>query len=302
MSRAAIAGDIAGSRFERSVWEGSVADARCVGYDVAAPRRDSSGELAVRFELFHPDCHVTDDTILSVAVMDWLLHGGDPRVSLRAHFRRSPHPELFGRYFRAWATTDGDAPCGSVGNGAAMRATPIGHVAESEAEAVRLARLNALATHTTDDAIAGAEAVALGVYLARTGVPRAEIGREIAHRFGYDLDKPIDAWRLGYRFTSACQGTVPVALRAFLEADGHEAAVRAAVSVGGDTDTVACMAGGLAGAFWGVPQWVADRVADSLGAESLGTVTAFEERYPTALRVAAEPGAASDQRDSSVWP
>ncbi|MFM9963134.1 MAG: ADP-ribosylglycohydrolase family protein [Planctomycetaceae bacterium] len=295
MSRAAIAGDIAGSRFERSLWEGrSVADARCVGYDVAVPRRDSSGEVAARFDLFHPDCHVTDDTILSVAVMDWLLHGGDPRVSLRAHFRRSSHPELFGRYFRAWATTDDEAPCGSVGNGAAMRAAPIGHVAGSEAEAVRLARLNAQATHTTDDAVAGAEAVALGVYLARTGVPRAEIGREIGHRFGYDLDKPLDAWRPGYRFTSACRETVPVAFRAFLEADGHEAAVRAAVSVGGDTDTVACMAGGLAGACWGIPMWVADRVADSLEAESLGVVTAFEKRYPSALRIAGESDAESD--------
>src|SRR4051812_48080684 len=218
MSRAAMAGDIAGSRFERSLWAGAtVADARCVGYD-RGPRADAVGAAALSFDLFHPDCFLTDDSILTVAVMEWLLRGGDPRATLRAHFRRCPRPELFGRYFRAWAATDTDQPCGSVGNGAAMRAAPLGHAASTAEEALKLARENALATHATPDAIAGAEAVALGVFRAQSGAPKEEHAREIASRFGYDLTKPLDAWRPGYRFTSACGETVPIAFRALLEA------------------------------------------------------------------------------------
>lgn len=291
MSRAAIAGDIAGSRFERSLWQGTTtSDARCVGYDVAEPRPDGRGESGAGFDLFHPDCHPTDDTVLTVAVMDWLLHGGDPRAALRARFRACPRPELFGRYFRAWAATDGDGPCGSVGNGAAMRVAPVAYAAEDVDAVAELARQNARATHATDDAVAGAEAVAVGVFLARTGVPRRDIGREIGRRFGYDLDKPLDAWRPGYRFTSACADTVPVAFRAFLESDGHESAVRAAVSVGGDTDTTACMAGALAGAHWGILQGTADRVAARLDPPLREAVLAFERRYPSALRIAAGSG------------
>ncbi len=284
MSRAAMAGDIAGSRFERSLWEGgTLEEARCVGFDVAEPRFDCRGETATKFELFHSSCLPTDDTILTIAVMEWLLHGGDPRVSLRTHFRHSPQPELFGKFFRVWAKTDNDAPCGSVGNGAAMRAAPIGHAAENAEQALSLARQNALATHATPDAIAGAEAMALGVFLARTGKPREAIAQEIQTRFGYDLSKSVDAWRLGYTFTSACDQTVPIAFRAFLQTESHEAAIRAAVSVGGDSDTIACMAAGLAGAYWGIPRQVAEDVARKVGTEQLEIMTAFERRFPTAL-------------------
>src|SRR5262245_18151063 len=116
--RAAIAGDLAGSRFERSVWDGGAyPDVHCVGYD-RPPRADGTGETAAGFALFHPTCHLTDDSFLTVAVMDWLLHGGDLRLALRAGFRRAGRPELFGRLFREWATADTDAPCGSSGNGA----------------------------------------------------------------------------------------------------------------------------------------------------------------------------------------
>src|SRR3954453_23341744 len=123
--RAAIGGDLVGSSFERSIWsEGQYPDVRCVGYAVALPRGNRSGESAATFELLHPSCHVTDDSILTVAVMDWLLHGGDPRLLLRAYFRRAGRPELFGKVFRRRAAADTDQPRGSSGNGAAMRVSP----------------------------------------------------------------------------------------------------------------------------------------------------------------------------------
>lgn len=278
--RAAIAGDVAGSRFERSVWKGdSFHAAVCAGYD-RPPTADATGEHAATFDLFHPDCHATDDTDLTVAVMDWLLTGGDPRAVLRAHFRRSARPDRFGRLFREWAGRDTDDPCGSVGNGAAMRVSPVAFVSDDPAEVLRLARESAVATHHTPDAVAGAEAVALGVLLARTGRTRDQVRDEIAGRFGYDLSTPLDATRPAYTFSSGCAETVPVAFRAFLEADDYEGTLRRAVSVGGDSDTIACMAGAVAGAFWGVPASLAERVEAFLAPHQLAALRAFEARYP----------------------
>lgn len=286
MSRAAIAGDIAGSRFEWSLWEGaSLADTACIGYELDSPVIDARRENALTFDLFHADSHPTDDSVLMIAVMDWLLEGGDPRTFLRRRFQSAPRPELFGKFFRAWAETDTDAPCGSIGNGAAMRIAPVAYAAASAEEALAKARENALATHATPDGITGAQAVALGVFLARSGTQPADILREISRQFGYDLARPLDAWRPGYRFTSACPETVPIAFRALVETDSHESAIRAAVSLGGDTDTIACMAGALAGAYWGIAPSMALGVAEKLDPSLMATVVEFERHYPEAARV-----------------
>lgn len=295
MTRAAMAGDMVGSRFERSLWEGrTVRSARCVGYEVPDVCHDSSGESASAFELFHPACHRTDDSILTVAVMEWLLRGGDPRASLRSFFRSSERPELFGSFFRTWAASDRDIPCGSIGNGAAMRAAPIGYAADHVTSVLELTRENAQATHATPDAIAGAQAVALGVFRAREGHSPGEIVREIAGKFHYNLEKTLDEWRVGYRFTSACEKTVPVAFRAFLESQSHTQTLRAAISVGGDTDTIACMAGALAGAYWGIPRTTAEKVRRLTGRALFSVVGQFEQRFPGALKLAVrgavEPG------------
>jgi ADP-ribosylglycohydrolase len=285
--RAAIAGDVAGSRFERSVWAGdSFASARCTGYD-RPPTTDATGERAATFDLFHPDCHVTDDTDLTIAVMDWLLSGGELRAVLRSHFRRSARPDRFGRLFREWAGRDTDVSCGSIGNGAAMRVSPVALVSDDPAEVLRVARESALATHQTPDAVAGAEAVALGVLLARTGHAKEQIREAVAGRFGYDLFTPLDVTRRGYVFSSGCAETVPVAFRAFLEPDDYEGSLRRAISVGGDSDTIACMAGAVAGAFWGIPAAVAQRVEPLLAPDQLAVLRAFEARFPASLRIAA---------------
>jgi ADP-ribosylglycohydrolase len=284
--RAAIAGDLVGSGFERSVWsEGQYPDVRCVGYDVAAPRVNRAGESAAAFDLFHSSCHVTDDSILTVAVMDWLLHPGDLRLFLRTYFRRAGRPELFGRVFRQWAASDAETGCGSAGNGAAMRVSPVAFAADSSENVLRLARESAVATHSTEDAIAGAEAVALGVFLARTGRTKREIRDEVQGRFGFDLGRPLDQVRRGYCFSSRCADTVPVAFGAFLESEDYEGALRRAISVGGDADTTACMAGALAGGYWGIPSQVASWVVQKLPADMQEVVSAFESRFPDSMRL-----------------
>jgi ADP-ribosylglycohydrolase len=284
--RAAIAGDLVGSGFERSVWsEGQYPDVRCTGYDVSAPRVNRAGETAAGFDLFHSSCHITDDSVLTVAVMDWLLHPGDLRVLLRMYFRRAGRPELFGKVFRQWAASDAEAACGSSGNGEAMRVSPVAFAADSPEVVLRLARESAVATHSTADAIAGAEAVALGVFLARTGCAKRAIQDEINRRFGYDLGRPLDEIRRGYRFSSSCADTVPVSFGAFLESEDYEGALRRAVSVGGDADTTACMAGALAGVYRGIPASVASWVLEMLPADMREVVLAFEGRFPDSARL-----------------
>lgn len=283
--RAAIAGDIVGSLFERSRWTGrSLVDARCIGFDILDPRADCTGLAALDFPLFPPTARPTDDTALTVALMDWLLHGGDLADHLRRHFHAWPEPADFGKFFVNWANaTDGRA-CGSVGNGAAMRVSPVAFVADDVDTVLALARETALVTHSVDHAVAGAEAIALSVFLARTGHAKEAIARQVSERFGYDLTTPLDAVRDGNPFSSSCVVTVPLALRAVLEADDWEGAVRRAISVGGDSDTIACMAGAVAGTLWGVPRGVADVTLERLAPSCRDVVLAFEARYPAALR------------------
>src|SRR5262249_13622856 len=160
---------------------------------------------------------------------------------------------------------------------------PVAFVSDDPGEVLRAARESALATHQTPDAVAGAEAVALGVLLARTGHTKEQIREAVTDRFGYDLLTPLDDIRPGYTFSSGCAETGPVGRRAFLEANDYEGALRRAVSVGGDWDTIACMAGAVAGAFWGIPAVVATRVEPLLTVEQLAVLRAFEARFPASL-------------------
>ena len=283
--RAAIAGDICGSRFERSLWQGTTfSEAICIGYDVPKPRFDATGEKAETFELFHLDCYVTDDSILMLALIDWILHQGELKHYLRKHFLASSRPELFGKGFRGWASQNKNESCHSFGNGAAMRVAPIGYVSDDPVRVRELARESALVTHQVPDAVVGAEAIALGVLLARTGSSKEEIQQELLPLLGDRLLKPLDEIRPGYRFTSSSADTVPLACRAFLEAETYEETLRRAISVGGDSDTIACMAGALAGAFWGTPSSVRSHVSAYLGGEQLDLLMDFEAEYPAAKR------------------
>ena len=208
----------------------------------------------------------TDDAVLTCAVAEALLDGGVGRADhagrLRAFARRHPAPMGdYGGNFRDWFASDDAGPYDSWGNGSAMRVSPVGWACDSVEAVLDEARRSAVVTHSHPEGVKGAQAVALAVFRARTGATAADIRGETADRFGYDLTRSLDEIRPRYRFEVSCRKSVPEALTAFFEADGYEAAVRNAVSLGGDADTQAAIAGAVAeAAFGGVPAEVLDPV------------------------------------------
>jgi len=244
----AIAGDIIGSRFEGQ----------------PGPARD--------FQLFHPACRFTDDSVCTVAVADALLGDRDFAASLRAFVRRHPG-RGYGGMFLAWALAD-DAPAyGSWGNGAPMRTAAVGWLARDEAEALELAAAQAAVSHDHPDAVTAAQAVALAILLARAGQPPEALRRRLRD-FGYDLAPERALAQGGFDISAA--GTAPPALAAALAADDWEGAVRTAVCLGGDTDTLACITGALAEALHGLPPAVAAAARAYLTADLRAVLDRFE--------------------------
>ena len=233
----AIAGDIIGSRFE--------------GHP--APPEG--------FELFHRDCRFTDDTVCTLAVAEALRTGSGFADTLRRFVRRSPDAGYGGMFLR-WALED-DAPAyGSWGNGAPMRTTAVGWWADTEAQSLELAAAQAVVSHDHPDAVSGAQAVALAILQLRQGSAPADVRADIAARFGYDLCAETALARRGFDVSAA--GTVPPALAAAFVSADWEDAVRTAVGLGGDTDTLACIAGAVAEAIHGLRRTIADQARDHL--------------------------------------
>jgi ADP-ribosylglycohydrolase len=231
------------------------------------------------FPLFAPGCTFTDDTVLTVAVADAILSGGSYRDAIRQLGRRYPDAG-YGGSFRRWLFAANPHPYNSWGNGAAMRVSPVGFAFASEVEVLRQAQLTAEVTHNHPEGIKGAQATALAVFLARTGHGKEAIRGRIAERFDYDLRRTVAAIRPGYGFDISCQGSVPEALIAFLDGESYEEAVRNAVSLGGDSDTLACIAGGVAEAFYGgVPDDIRTRAEALLPPDLLGITREFCARF-----------------------
>jgi len=250
-----IAGDIIGSRFE------------------------SFPTKSTEFDLFHERSSFTDDTVLTVAVADALLHGGDYVEIFRRYGRA--HPDRgYGPTFRQWLHADSGAPYNSWGNGSAMRVSPVGFAFDSIEAVLREAERSAAVTHNHPEGIKGAQAVALSIFLARGGADMNEIRGQVVQRFGYDLGRTLDEIRPGYSFDVSCPGSVPEAIIAFLESDSVEDAIRKAISLGGDSDTMACIAGGIAQAHYrALPGPIVSGVRDRLPAQFLAIIDAFNERF-----------------------
>ena len=221
------------------------------------------------FPLFRFDSEFTDDSVMTIAVADALLRirtendehideddrEAKDRFIMTQSLKRwgNTYPDAgYGVRFIKWLRS-GEGPYGSYGNGSAMRVSPAGWLYGSMEETMKMAELSAVVTHDHPEGIKGAKAVAAAIYLARTGASKSEIKTYIESEFGYDLSRTCDEIRPSYHHVETCQATVPEAVTAFLEGQDFEDVIRTAVSLGGDCDTLTCIAGSMAEAFYGVP-------------------------------------------------
>lgn len=235
--------------------------------DVVGSRFEFNNHRSTDFELFHPDCDFTDDTVMTVAVADAIMNGRPFGEVMHEYGRRYPDRGYGGRFLK-WLLSECPKPYNSFGNGSAMRVSPCALLAKGGREqALTWAAASAVCTHNHPEGIKGALAVTDVILMAYEGVDKSVIKRNIMELYGYDLDFTIDAIRPRYLFDETCQGSVPQAIVAFLESYDFESAIRLAVSLGGDSDTIASITGGMAEAYYGVPVAMRDRALRSLPAE-----------------------------------
>jgi ADP-ribosylglycohydrolase len=261
----AIAGDIIGSAYEFG--------------------RTKSKE----FPLFGRDNAFTDDTVMTVAMAQAVLTDGDYRRAALDFGRRYPG-RGYGSSFQGWLAASDPRPYNSYGNGSAMRVSPVGFAFDTVEDVLREAARSAGFSHSHPEGIKGAQATALAILLARKKSDKTRIKEEIASRFGYDLDRTLDEIRPYYRHDESCQRTVPEAILSFLESTSYEDCVRNAVSLGGDADTLACIAGGIAEAFYGPPlPGIVSGVRGILAPELWDIVERFYRTFPSAFGTSGVP-------------
>jgi len=208
--------------------------------------------------LFPEDCFFTDDSVLTVAVADALLNQHDPAEALKSWGREYPNAG-YGGLFHQWLFSEEMGPYNSFGNGAAMRVSPVALLARTLEEALQMSDHVTAVTHNHPEGLKGARATVTAIVMAREGCSPEEIRRAIATRFGYDMDRTVDQIRPDYSFDETCQRTVPEAILCVLEATDFEDAIRNAISLGGDSDTLGAIAGPVAEARFGLPPEIASQ-------------------------------------------
>lgn len=256
--------------------------------DIVGSRFEFHNHKSKEFELFVPNCRPTDDSVMTLAVAKALVSCNgelDDLCSVREkaiywmqtvgrHYPRCG----YGRSFFRWIFSLSPEPYGSYGNGSAMRVSSCAFVARSLEQAKALSKAVTEVTHNHLEGIKGAEATTVAIYLAKTGSSLEQIRREINENY-YPLDFTLDDIRVSYSFSSRCQDSVPQAIEAFLESTDFEDAIRNAVSIGGDSDTLAAIAGSIAEAFYGVPDDIRKKAESYLNSELLGILREFEGNY-----------------------
>jgi ADP-ribosylglycohydrolase len=225
------------------------------------------------FPLFRDDCFFTDDTVMTIAVAEGLMNGGkrDDFIDAMKKYGRMYPDAGYGGHFSVWLHSDNREPYYSFGNGSAMRVSPVGFWVEPSWDAIEtvqpLAARTAEVTHNHPEGIKGAQATADAILIMRLAQQsggdveayKKRLRSFLTERFGYDLNRSLDEIRPDYSFDVSCQGSVPQAIIAFLESTDFEDAIRNAISLGGDSDTLAAITGGIAEAAYGIPQWIIDK-------------------------------------------
>ena len=254
----AISGDIIGSVYERN----------------SIKTKD--------FELFSRYSVFTDDTVMTLGVDKWLCEDKDSMEVLIRSLQNigNQYPNAgYGRNFSQWLNQVDPQPYGSWANGSAMRVSPVAWVGNSLEEVQKLAKMSAIITHDHPEGIKGALSTADAVYLARTGASKDEIREHVEVNYGYDLSRRLDDIRPTYSFELHCKKSVPESIICFLEAENFEDAVRNAVSLGGDADTLAAIAGSIASAYWDVPDTIWDKTICRLDDNLFTIFMDFEEKF-----------------------
>lgn len=235
------------------------------------------------FPLFTPESRFTDDTVLTVAVADCLLTGAGYVDKFHEYTLAYPH-RAYGLRFLTWVKNGYRDPYNSWGNGSAMRVSPVPYAFDTLEQALHEAKTTAEVTHNHPEGIRGALATTMAIFMARHGGSKKEIRRAIQKDLGYDLDRTCAGIRKTYKFNESCQETVPEAIIAFLDSSNYEDAIRLAISLGGDADTLACITGGIAEAFYGgVPSHIAKQSWALLDDNLRGTVKQFCDWYKIAI-------------------
>ena len=237
----------------------------------------------IEFPLFQSKSRFTDDTVLTVAVADAIVKNNDYQSALKTYGRAYPDAG-FGMLFFNWLFSSTSEPYNSFGNGSAMRVCPVGFAFDTVEEVLTEAEKSAAVTHNHPEGIAGAQAVALSVMMARKGAEKKEIKQEVESRFGYNLNRRLDDIRPGYGFDVTCRGSVPEALLAFCESENFEDAIRKTVSLGGDSDTLACITGGIAQAYYKtIPEEIVNKVYARLPEAFVPVIENFNRRFNVQL-------------------
>ena len=231
------------------------------------------------FPLFVDKSDFTDDTVLTIATADCILNNGKYPDLYKKYFRTYPDRGYGGNFIK-WSSSESLDPYNSFGNGSAMRVSPVGFAYDTIDEVLEEAERSAAATHNHPEGIKGAQAVGCCIYLARKGSKKKEIKEYVVSNFDYDLNDTLDNIRVDYRFNETCQGSVPQAIIAFLESNDFEGAIRKAISIGGDSDTIACITGGIAEAFYGgVPEDIRSEVLAKLDEGMLEIISRFYDKF-----------------------
>ena len=256
-----------------------------LGDIIGSPYEFDIGNKSKEFPLFSERSHFTDDTVMTFAIAevflddDLLMNDEVIRQRLIESMQRygKLYPRAgYGGMFRHWLKSDNPQPYGSYGNGSAMRVSSVAWLFDDLGMVRYMARLSADVTHNHPEGIKGAEVTASAIFLARTGSTKAEIKAYIENAFGYDLSRTCDEIRPGYHHVETCQETVPEAITAFLEGESFEDVIRTAVSLGGDCDTLTCIAGSMAEAFYGVPEELKQECRNRLPEPLLAVLQKFD--------------------------
>lgn len=257
----AVAGDVIGSAYEFN------------------PVKNTDFHLYVKNEEHRINSDFTDDTVLTVAVADWLTRGGKLDAIMQTYGRNHPNAGYGGRFMR-WLFEQHPQPYGSYGNGSAMRVSAVGWAFDTLQDTLQAAEKSADVTHNHPEGIKGAQATAASIFMARKGKSKQEIKEYVEQTFGYNLSRTCDEIRPAYSFDVTCQGSVPESIICFLESTDYESCVRLCVSMGGDADTMAAIAGGIAEAYYGgVPELIRAKTLSRLPDEFIDVLYRFGEKY-----------------------